>query len=102
MPASPEIVVAGHICLDIIPRFPRADVDYRAAMQPGKLVLVDPPVISTGGAVANTGLALHRLGIPTGLMGKVGDDLFGRAILDVIRSHAPALAEPMIVDRTVA
>ncbi|MCS7049389.1 MAG: carbohydrate kinase family protein [Verrucomicrobiae bacterium] len=102
MSASPEIVVAGHICLDIIPRFPRADVDYRAVMQPGKLVFVDPPVISTGGAVANTGLALHRLGVPTGLMGKVGDDLFGHAILDVIRSHAPALAEPMIVDRTVA
>lgn len=101
MASSPEIVVAGHICLDIIPRFPRTDVDYRTIMQPGKLVFVDPPVISTGGAVANTGLALHRLGVRTGLMGKVGDDLFGRAILDVIRGYDAALAEPMIVDRSV-
>lgn len=93
-----EVVVAGHICLDIIPQFPRADVDYRAVMQPGKLIFVDKPVLSTGGAVSNTGLALHKLGFATALMGKVGDDWFGRAILDILRAHSPALATGMIVD----
>jgi len=53
--------------------------------------------ISTGGAVSNTGLALHRLGVPVRLMGKVGDDTFGRATLDVFRGHDPALAEGMLV-----
>ncbi len=93
-----EVVVAGHICLDIIPQFPRADVDYRAVMQPGKLIFVDKPVLGTGGAVSNTGLALHKLGFATALMGKVGDDLFGRAILDIVRTHSPVLAAGMIVD----
>jgi sugar/nucleoside kinase (ribokinase family) len=30
-------------------------------------------------------------------MGKVGDDLFGRAILDLVREHGPELAEAMVV-----
>jgi len=47
--------------------------------------------------VSNTGLALHRLGVPVRLMGKVGDDLFGRAILDIVRAHGPTLTEGMLV-----
>jgi len=92
MPLSPpiEAVVAGHICLDIIPAFPA----HGAALEPGKLIKMGPATISTGGAVSNTGLALHRLGIKTQLMGKVGDDLIGRAILDFI---GPTLAAGMIV-----
>jgi sugar/nucleoside kinase (ribokinase family) len=65
-------------------------------------VHVGPPVLTTGGAVPNTGLALHRLGVPTRLLGKLGDDFFGQAILEVIRSRDPALATDMIVDPTVA
>ena len=41
--------------------------------------------ISTGGAVANTGLALKVLGADVELMGKVGDDEFGRIVLDRLR-----------------
>jgi len=98
MSSTPDVIVAGHICLDIIPQFPRADVDYRTVMQPGKLIFVDKPVMGTGGAVSNTGLALHKLGFPTALMGKVGDDMFGHAILDILRAQSPALAAGMIVD----
>src|SRR5690606_23396570 len=47
--------------------------------------------------VSNPGLALHRLGIRTRLMGKIGDDLFGQAILDVLNRRDPALAAGMIV-----
>ena len=54
-------------------------------------------VISTGGAVSNTGLALHRLGMPVKLMGKIGADQFGEAILAVLRRHDPALAAGMII-----
>lgn len=95
-PSSPVAVVAGHICLDIIPTFdPRQPRSGMPA--PGQLVNVGPAALSTGGAVSNTGLALHRLGIRTRLMGKIGDDLFGRAILDVLRRRDPALAAGMIV-----
>jgi sugar/nucleoside kinase (ribokinase family) len=97
------IVVAGHICLDIIPAFDPAMFASGAfaledLLVPGKLTTVGPAVTATGGAVSNTGLALHRLGAPTKLMGKIGDDLFGHAILDFIRSTGPGLADGMIVD----
>jgi len=87
-----DAIVAGHICLDIIPAFP----PHGGAIEPGKLIKMGPAAISTGGAVSNTGLALHRLGIATQLMGKVGDDLIGRGILDFI---GPKLATGMIVTK---
>lgn len=87
-----DAVVAGHICLDIIPRFPGP-----ATLVPGKITEIGAADLATGGAVANTGLALHRLGIATRLMGKLGDDLFGQAVLGIVRSFDPALAEGMVV-----
>jgi sugar/nucleoside kinase (ribokinase family) len=93
-----DVVVAGHICLDIIPRFTvDAGLELEAYLSPGRLSEVGPAALSTGGAVSNTGLSLHRLGMDTRLMGKTGDDLFGHAILDVVRGYDPELAEDMIV-----
>jgi len=83
----PEAVVAGHICLDIIPSF-----EHAAAIEPGQLTKIGPAVISTGGAVSNTGLALRRLGIRTRLIGKVGDDIFGRAIRQIAGSDGMIVA----------
>ncbi len=94
---SPTIIVAGHVCLDVIPTLPESCRDLTTWLVPGGLVNVGPMTISTGGAVSNTGLALHRLGVPVRLMGKVGDDTFGRTTLDVFRSYAPALAEGMLI-----
>ncbi len=79
-------VVAGHICLDVIPTLPTQG-DFESIFRPGRLLETGPVVISTGGAVSNTGLALHKLGIDTQLMGKIGQDLFGQAILDVVKSY---------------
>jgi sugar/nucleoside kinase (ribokinase family) len=53
--------------------------------------------MSTGGAVPNIGLTLHRLGVPVRLMGKVGDDLFGRAVLEALEARDPQLAGDMVV-----
>jgi len=93
-----EAVVAGHICLDIIPRFSiDAGSDLSAYLSPGRLSEVGPATLCTGGAVSNTGLNLKRLGINTRLMGKTGDDLFGSAIMDIVRRYGPGLAEGMIV-----
>lgn len=93
----PQVIVAGHICVDIIPTFGEHFVPLDQLLRPGRLTNVGPAVLSTGGAVSNTGLALHRLGVPVQLMGKIGADLFGSAIQDVLRRHDPALVEGMIV-----
>ena len=93
-----EVIVAGHICLDIIPQFPiDAGRSLSSYLSPGRTSEVGPVMLSTGGAVSNTGLNLKRLGIDTRLMGKTGDDLFGRAIMDIVRSYGPELAEGMII-----
>jgi sugar/nucleoside kinase (ribokinase family) len=92
-----EVIVAGHICLDIIPTIRGGQIGLDALFVPGKLVDVGKAVISTGGAVSNTGIALHRLGSNVRLMGKVGNDLFGDAILSILGEHNPALVDGMIV-----
>ncbi|MFD0693885.1 carbohydrate kinase family protein [Paenibacillus sp. GCM10027628] len=94
-----EVIVAGHICLDIIPTIYEKQSGMDALFVPGKLVDIGPAVISTGGAVSNTGIALHRLGSRVKMMGKVGDDQFGNAILTVLRQHGSTLADGMIVSQ---
>jgi sugar/nucleoside kinase (ribokinase family) len=88
-----EVVVAGHICLDVFPTLAGGTALFR----PGRTVEAGPVVFSTGGPVSNTGLALHKLGVSTRLMGKVGDDLFGHAILDIIESYGPGLSGGMVI-----
>jgi len=93
-----EAIVAGHLCLDIIPQFPiDAGPELSAYLAPGRLAEVGPLTLSTGGAVSNTGLNLARLGVDTRLMGKVGDDLLGTAVLDLVRQQGPQLAQTMVV-----
>ncbi|HXZ03784.1 MAG TPA: carbohydrate kinase family protein [Ktedonobacteraceae bacterium] len=88
-----EAVVAGHICLDVFPTL----VGGAVAFKPGQTVEAGPVVFSTGGAVSNTGLALNKLGISTGLMGKVGSDLFGQEILHILESHGSGYSGGMVV-----
>jgi len=92
-----EVVVAGHTCLDIIPTFEQSTGNPLESIASGRNMRLGPLRISTGGAVSNTGLSLHRLGETVRLVGKIGDDLVGRTIVDVYRRHDPALAEDMIV-----
>jgi len=88
-----EAVVAGHICLDVFPTLVGGSVQFK----PGQTVEAGPVIFSTGGAVSNTGLALHKLGISIGLMGKVGSDLFGQAILQIVELHGSGLSDGMVV-----
>ena len=77
-----KVMVAGHLCLDITPKFPSGkEIDIREMFSPAKLTNVEDAVLSTGGAVSNTGLAMARLGVDVLLNGKVGNDGFG----DIIR-----------------
>lgn len=68
-----EVIVAGHICLDIIPQMQWSDFRFR----PGTLAEVGPVVVSLGGCVPNTGLALRKLGAVVHLVSKIGTDPIG-------------------------
>jgi len=98
-----SVVVAGHICLDIVPDMRGiSQSSFEQLFLPGRLIVTGPAALSTGGPVSNTGLALHKLGVPTRLMGKVGDDLFGQAMIGIVRTFGPQLADGMIVDPAVS
>jgi len=98
-----EVLVAGHICLDIQPDLRGAGREpFEDTFLPGRLIAAGPVTCSTGGAVSNTGLALNKLGIMTHLAGKVGDDLFGRAIRQIVAIRGPRLADGMVVDASAS
>jgi sugar/nucleoside kinase (ribokinase family) len=94
LPKVGSCVVAGHICLDVIPTI-LGQADFESTFKPGRLIETGPVLMATGGAVSNTGQALHKLGIDTRLIGKIGNDTFGQAILDIVRSSSAHLAEGM-------
>lgn len=94
-------VVAGHICLDIIPRIGGSADEFHANFQPGRLAVVGPALFSTGGAASNTGLALAQLGVDVRIMGKVGDDFIGEMIRQIVAQRGRGPAAGMIIDPTV-
>ncbi len=55
-----EAVVAGHICLDLTPKFGQSTeetgstISLTDILAPGKIIQMDGIELSTGGAVANT------------------------------------------------
>jgi sugar/nucleoside kinase (ribokinase family) len=95
-------VVAGHICLDIIPQIGGTADDFRRNFQPGRLATVGPALFSTGGAASNTGLAMARLGVDVRIMGKVGDDFIGEMIRNILARHGRGPAAGMIIDPAVS
>lgn len=92
-----EVIVAGHVCLDVIPVIEEKKQALQQYLVPGKLNAVGPALSQPGGTVPNTGLALHLLGLRTKLIGKVGRDLFGDAIVQALRRQDEALAAGMVV-----
>ena len=67
----PQVFALGDIMIDIIahiPRYPR----------PGGDGIAQHVTIKSGGSAANTARALARCGIDSGLIGRLGSDLFAR------------------------
>lgn len=53
----------------------------------GKLVLVDQLGLHSGGCAANTGVALAKIGVETGIIGKVGNDGLGDFMVGVLEKN---------------
>jgi sugar/nucleoside kinase (ribokinase family) len=78
-----DVIAAGHTCLDLIPAFTiEGKVDKMTdVLVPGKMINMGNCVVVGGGPVTNAGVSIRRLGVKTELIGKVGDDDFGKQIL---------------------
>ncbi len=93
-----KAVVAGHICLDVTPVFPKQKMSQIGEiLKPGKLIHMEGVDIHTGGCVANTGLGMKLLGADVRLLGKIGEDEFGRLILDIMKEYGYDGGHDMIV-----
>lgn len=95
-----EIVAAGHTCLDIIPAF---TIDGQAegitdVLIPGKMIDMDKCVVVGGGPVTNAGVSIRRLGVKTELIGKIGNDDFGKMILRWYKEHEGHFEGIKVVD----
>lgn len=98
MSASFDAIVAGHVCLDLTPDLSGMTAgEFTAMFRPGRLLDAGPVTVGGGGAVANAGLGLAALGVPTLLMGKIGTDVFGEVLQRVLTAgHGDASG--LIVD----
>jgi sugar/nucleoside kinase (ribokinase family) len=87
-PTLPLVVVAGNIVLDLTPPLliPE-DRAFRDMLTGGHVVELGPLVSRPGGAVSNTGISLHRLGVPVYLIGQIGDDLQGRELKRIFEAE---------------
>lgn len=86
-----DVMIAGHLCLDIIPLFPDTGIrSLGEILRPGKLVNVGDVKIATGGPVSNTGLNLKKLGFNVCFCSCVGDDQFGRITHDILSKSGNA------------
>ena len=82
-----DVIVAGHVCLDLTPNINVHGKTVQEVLRPGKLVHTGECCISLGGPVSNTGIALSILGQNAALMCKVGEDMFGRIISEKITEY---------------
>jgi sugar/nucleoside kinase (ribokinase family) len=79
MPENPSFLIAGHVCVDLTPAL---GCEWP---QPGSLIEAGDLHFSMGGAVANVGTALARLGYPVRLAGLVGNDRLGAIAMQLLQ-----------------
>jgi len=73
---SAGIVVADHVCTPIS-HLPAA----------GELVMADGMLLTSGGCAANAAVDLVKMGVRVAVVGRVGGDVFGRIIADLLKEQ---------------
>ncbi len=68
------IMVADHVCTPIT-HVPAA----------GELVMADSMLLTIGGCAANAAVDLAKMGVRAAIVGRVGKDVFGRIVLEMLR-----------------
>lgn len=99
-PSHRTIVAAGHLCVDLCPCLPR--VEAGSLVEPGVLTEVGPLRTSVGGAAANTGQALSRLGFGVRIVAKVGTDAMATLAQNTLRQCEDSLARWLTADPSAA
>ena len=70
------IIVADHVCHPVS-HVPAA----------GELVMTDKMLLTIGGCAANAAVDLTKMEVSTAVVGRVGDDAFGRIVVEMLREQ---------------
>ncbi len=95
MPSSFRVVCLGNVLVDVLVK------PVNRLPPPGGLLAVDHVEMALGGCASNTALALRRLGVPTSLWGKVGQDPFSSFAMTELR-QAQVDVSGMVEDSRVS
>jgi sugar/nucleoside kinase (ribokinase family) len=79
MTALTDVLCAGIIVADHV----SSPISHLPAA--GELVLADRLVLTIGGCAANVAVDLVKLGVSAAVVGRVGGDIFGRVVADMLR-----------------
>lgn len=87
-----DAVIAGYICVDMLPGFNKNDnlKNVTDLFIPGKLIEIEGMDFVLGGLVPNTGLAMKKLGKKVFLNGLAGDDFIGTIAIASLNKHDAA------------
>lgn len=75
------IIVADHVCTPI---------SHLPA--PGELVMAEGMLLTIGGCAANAAVDLVKMGVRAAVAGRVGGDVFGRVVTEMLREHGVDVA----------
>jgi sugar/nucleoside kinase (ribokinase family) len=89
-----DVVCVGVLCADVLAK----PVDKLP--EKGKLGLIDQLQLQIGGCASNTAIDLAKIGLTSVMIGKIGDDGFGKFLQEALR-HEGVATEGLSVDQTV-
>jgi sugar/nucleoside kinase (ribokinase family) len=81
MTVRPAVLSAGIIVADHL----SAPISHLPAA--GELVMAEELVLTIGGCAANAAVDLAKMGVAAAVVGRVGDDAFGRVVREMLASH---------------
>ena len=72
----PDVISFGELLIDFVPTVSGVTLSQAEAFKK-----------AAGGAPANVAVGVAKLGVPSGFMGKVGDDAFGHFLAQTLQAH---------------
>jgi sugar/nucleoside kinase (ribokinase family) len=81
MNALQDVLCAGIIVADHV----SSPITHLPAA--GELVMADRLLLTIGGCAANAAVDLVKMGVRAAVVGRVGGDIFGRIVADMLREH---------------
>lgn len=86
MNKHPEVVCAGIIVADHV----SSPISHLPAA--GELVMAERLLLTIGGCAANAAVDLGKMGVCATVVGRVGDDVFGRVVCELLREQGVDVA----------